>query len=127
MGTRSIIVFQSQGVRYLVIYQQYDGYPSGVGKVLVNFIKSKKFVNGYNDKETQFNGFGCFLAQYICHIKNGEAGNAYIYPITQELNEEFNYTVTWVEGDKPEDDHFTFKCGDSKEMTLDEFEQYCEV
>ncbi len=120
MGTRSYILFQDKTAKYMLIYQQYDGYPSGVGMKLVKFIKSKQFVNGYNDKDTQFNGFGCFLAQYICHIKCGVAGGAYVHPIDQKLDEEFNYVVTCQD-----DDTMTFSVNGSKEMTLDEFERFC--
>lgn len=81
---------------YMVIYFQYDGYPEGVGKNLTDFIESKTMVNGYNDKEKQFNGFGCFLAQYIAKFKDG-VGNMYVCAPDTVMNEEYNYVVTYNE------------------------------
>jgi hypothetical protein len=78
----------------MVIYQQYDGYPNGVAKWLIDFIKSKKMVKGYSNRDIQFNGFECLFAQYISRFKSG-AGGLYIYPPNANMNEEYNYILTY--------------------------------
>jgi hypothetical protein len=120
MGTHSLILFQTKtnGLieKYVVIYQQYDGYPSGVGLKLVNFIESKKIVNGYSDKYVQANGFNCLIAQYISSFKDG-AGNLYVEPMTTILDEEWNYIVTFDENTKS----FVMQVNDGEEMTFEQF------
>ena len=56
MGTRSTIKFYEsdsiEGTEQFLcaVYQQFDGYPEGVGKEIKDFIQSGKFVNGILDK-----------------------------------------------------------------------------
>ena len=62
----------------VVMYRQFDGYPSGQGKDLVEFLKDSKIVNGLggddlNSKKV-FNGAGCLAAQLIAHFKKGAGG-----------------------------------------------------
>ena len=56
MGTRSTIAFIDKRVtkdgkvytdELVRIYQQYDGYPSGVGKQLATWLSGKTIVNVY--------------------------------------------------------------------------------
>ena len=91
MGTRSTIAVYEGATHLVTIYQQYDGYPSCVGKALAEFIQSGKFVNGLGGKESLvFNGMGCFAAALIKHLKDGPGGT-YIVPKGQK--EEYNYKV----------------------------------
>ena len=104
MGTHALIKFRTvdkngKYKEYMVVYFQYDGYPQGVALNLIEFIQSKLIVNGYNNKDTQFNGFDCFIAQYIAKFKEG-AGNMYIYPIDTVMDEEYNYYLTYNEETK---------------------------
>ena len=64
------------------MYRQMDGYPSGMGVDLAEFLESGKIVNGISLGETQrvFNGMGCLAAQMVAHFKDG-AGGIYLYPI----------------------------------------------
>lgn len=92
MGTRSIITFKEDGQTLCSIYQQWDGYPTGVGLELAEFLKSKELVNGISgDRSTVFNGAGCLVAQYIAKHKT-EAGSFYITK-PDAVFEEFNYVV----------------------------------
>jgi hypothetical protein len=129
MGTHSLILFQertSSGdiIKYVVIYQQYDGYLSGVGLELVRFISSKKIVNGYAfGVDNQANGYECLIAQYISSYKKG-VGGLYIYPATTELNEDFNYVITYDANGSS----FTIKVNDDDEAPIEEYEKkYCEI
>ena len=98
MGTRSTIKFlrKKEGdklVPLVNIYQQYDGYISGVGYELANFLLSKKFINGYNynhENGKYANGFGCLIAQYIAEKKTG-IGKLYI--VEMDNLQEYNYQV----------------------------------
>lgn len=92
MGTRSTIAIYENTKHLVTIYQQYDGYPSGVGLQLAKFVNSGKLVNGLGgDKGLVFNGMGCLAAALIKEFKDGPGGT-YIVPEGQE-EEEYNYTV----------------------------------
>ena len=108
MGTRSTIafierrtnregkVFETELVR---VYQQYDGYPSGVGKELAVWLSGKIIINGFGMNQTDIlgccNGIGCMSAQFIRDFKVG-IGNLYI--TTDNDFEDYNYKVI-VEND----------------------------
>ena len=108
MGTRSItrVIDNDWGreTPLVTIYRQYDGYPEGHGKDVVDFITSRQFVNGYNDRFAEFNGAGCFAAALIAWLKTeGEgkisAGGVYLHAPNLEAKEEFNYTITIAKGE----------------------------
>ena len=93
MGTRSTTRFYNhEGKLLLAIYKQYDGYTSGWGQDLINFIKSGKFGNGIgmNSPEIFFNGYSDFVLQVITHFKIGCGG---IYATTEDDRQEYNYIV----------------------------------
>ena len=105
MGTRSLTrVFETYKnvktnkvvkEKLVTIYRQYDGYPSGMGMDLANFLVSGKVVNGINGDTTElvFNGAGCLSAQLIAELKDGP-GNVYIYPIdSKDCGEEYVYHI----------------------------------
>lgn len=120
MEARALVKFQSIDTDgklnvYIVIYFKYDGHPEGVAKDLIQFIKSKKWsmINGYNDQYKQFNGFGCFLAQYIAGFKDG----MYIRPPDTLMDEEYNYFLTYDE----RVEKFTIGMNQSDCFDIDEF------
>ena len=88
MGTRAIISVakREEGVSFseipekklVSIYNQYDGYPDGLGVTLANYLLGTKIVNGLGgNRDTVFNGLGCMAASIIAELKE-EAGNVYI-------------------------------------------------
>lgn len=94
MGTRSIIKFQNEGVTFVSVYQQYDGYPSEVGKSIADLLNSRDIVNGYTNKLVQANGAHCLAAQYVALRKKPQAGELYLYgPDASDMWEEYRYTV----------------------------------
>ncbi len=118
MGTRSLTrVFETYRdekknkqvkIQLVNMYRQYDGYPSGHGTELADFLKGGKVVNGISsdDKGIVFNGAGCLAAQMIAHFKDG-AGGFYIEPITaKNCGQEYEYEVI-VDFDTKE---VTMKC-----------------
>jgi len=80
----------------VTMYRQYDGYPSGHGQELADFLKSGKVVNGLGADRTGrvFNGAGCLAAQMVSHFKGDEAGGIYLYPNnTKDAWQNYEYHV----------------------------------
>lgn len=102
MGTRSTIKFvrpyvdkvgNKKEMPFVNIYQQYDGYISGVGYELAEWLLKKKLCNGFScdmDDNEYANGIGCLAAQFIRDHKE-ELGGLYI--TTLDDTEDYNYTV----------------------------------
>lgn len=125
----------------VTMYRQYDGYPSGHGSELANFIKSGRVVNGIpmGDTGKVFNGASCFAAQMISHFKGEKAGGIYIYSnSTKDAGQDYEYHV-FVDFNRRTIKLICFKQGytnklgkyvDKKrklfEGTADEFIQYLE-
>ena len=81
MGTRSLTFVYDGNVPVINIYRQFDGYPSGHGHELAQFLNSKILVNGYGEQNSaEANGMGCLAAQLIVQLKHG-VGGIYIYPV----------------------------------------------
>lgn len=79
----------------MTMYRQFDGYPSGMGNDLAEFLNEGKVVNGFSMNETQrvFNGAGCLAAQLVAHFKEG-AGGFYLHkPMSKNCGEEYTYYV----------------------------------
>ena len=101
MGTRSLTVFNNEmdNSEIVVLYRQYDGYPTGHGRDLFSFLNNIEIVNGIspNEKRKIANGMGCLAAQVISHFKE-ETGNFYLYSAgTRDIGEEFIYTLYYTE------------------------------
>ena len=102
MGTRSLtFVHDETGHKVINLYRQYDGYPTGHGQELAEFLNSGTMVNGLRvgeDKQTYFNGMGCLAAQLVSHFKQG-AGGLYLYPVTAEdCGQDYEYHVMYDDG-----------------------------
>ena len=95
MGTRCLTFVYDGNVPVINIYRQFDGYPSGHGHELAQFLNSKKLVNGYTDKlnSAEANGMGCLAAQLIVQLKHG-VGGIYIYPVAStDCFQDYEYHV----------------------------------
>ena len=101
MGTRSLTrVFQGR-TQIVNIYRQYDGYPSGHGKELAEFLALGPLVNGIcvGSSERVFNGPGDLAAQLVCHLKQGsatepEVGGIYLEaPSTKDAGQDYEYHI----------------------------------
>ncbi len=96
MSTNALIkVYDDYNNEIVLIYCHSDGYPESLGKILLNFSRSKKIVNGiknYNDNSIA-NGMECFAAQLVCHLKTGP-GHIYLYPqIRKDSLEDYIYSL----------------------------------
>lgn len=105
MGTRALIkihTLEGGVLRPLVcIYKQYDGYLTGLGATLHEFLSRKTMVNGYSpsaDPTTTTNGVGDLATQLIQELKNiTPLGGIYLYPIdTSDAGQDFTYTLTYA-------------------------------
>ena len=93
MGTRSTYRVIERGEyegkkwerKIVLLYVQFDGYPSGHPSETAEWLASGTVVNGLGvnpDNKLLFNGAGCLAAQLVAKIKDGPGG-AYLYPIQQ--------------------------------------------
>jgi len=92
MGTRSLTFFyesrQPDSQPLVAVYGQFDGYISGYGIDVSNFLQDMKVVNGFTSLETDgnhANGMGCLAAQFIAEIKDG-IGNIYIASVDTDTD-----------------------------------------
>ena len=97
MGTRSLTHIQNEhGTTLVTIYRQFDGYPSGMGQDLKDFLAPITLVNGIGQHDragTHANGVGCLAAQLLKHLKE-DIGGIYIKaPDSADCGEDYTYTV----------------------------------
>ena len=96
MGTRALTFVYDGETPIINLYRQYDGYPTGHGAELAEFLNGFKIVNGLGpDTPSRIaNGMGCLAAQLVSHFKGDEAGQFYLYsPQTVECGQDFEYHV----------------------------------
>lgn len=100
MGTRSLtIVSTVDGTKFLNMYRQFDGYPSGHGAELFEFLDGMQIINGISDQRAgeAANGAGCLAAQMVGHFKK-QIGGVYIYPVDAiDCGQDYTYHVTVTE------------------------------
>ena len=110
MGTRSLTKiieryedFQTKEKKektLTTMYRQYDGYPSGHGYELAEWLSKFTIVNGIRlGEERQIaNGADCLAAQMFAHFKDGPGG-IYLYsPDASDVGEEYIYKIYIEEG-----------------------------
>jgi len=94
MGTRCLTFVYDGGTPVINMYRQFDGYPSGHGAELAEFLSGFEIVNGYGEVKPKLaNGMGCLAAQLIAHFKQS-VGGFYIHPVTDtDCWQEYEYHV----------------------------------
>ena len=97
MGTRSLTFVYDGNKPMINMYRQFDGYPSGHGAELAEFLQPFQIINGIGgdqNKPGKFaNGMGCLAAQMIAHFKNS-VGGFYIHPVTDtDCWQDYEYHV----------------------------------
>lgn len=96
MGTRSITTIVDNGRKIVTMYRQFDGYPSGHGEELFDFLAPMKLCNGIGTQQSTgkwANGAGCLAAQMIAHFKTGIGGIYLETPRLKLAGEDFGYEV----------------------------------
>ena len=115
MGTRSLTyVYEGKKedwvLPFVCMYRQFDGYPTGHGAELAEFLNSGKIANGMN----------CLAAQLVANFKK-DSGGIYLYPprLKQDCWQEYEYHV-WED---------TVRVTDTEEILFEgnweEFEAFC--
>lgn len=101
MGTRSLtFVYEKYGqVQKPVVnmYRQFDGYPTGHGAELAEFLNGGRLVNGLiatkTVDEAVYNGMGCLAASMVAHFKQ-TPGGFYIHPVDViDCGQDYEYHV----------------------------------
>lgn len=96
MGTRSLTFVYDDNKAIINMYRQFDGYPSGHGQELAEFLGSFAAVtNGIRMGDTRktANGMGCLAAQLVSNFKT-EVGGFYLYPTSaKDCGQEYEYHV----------------------------------
>lgn len=140
MGTRSLtFVYEKYGqVQKPVcnMYRQFDGYPTGHGAELVDFLTKGKLVNGLSlaNNEIVFNGMGCLAAQMVAYFKD-EAGGFYLHPTdVTDCGQDYEYHIFDKNGELYIEVYncgcnFFGMSGDSRDLefkgNLKEFTEFC--
>jgi len=99
MGTRSLTYVYDGETPIVCMYRQFDGYPTGHGAELAEFINAGRLVNGISLKEKQivFNGMGCLAAQMIAHFKQ-TPGGFYIHAVDLDQDSWQDYEYHLYDG-----------------------------
>ena len=110
MATRALINFveREDGVTFsehpgvdkihVQIYNHYDGYPSGLGVTLADYLQGFTVVNGLSSGQGKVaNGIGCLAAQTVQYLKDGP-GNIYLHKPGKMDWEDYEYFIWCKEG-----------------------------
>ena len=99
MGTRSLtFVYEKYGQIQKPVcnmYRQFDGYPTGHGAELAEFLNGGELVNGLGVErdQLQFNGMGCLAASMVAHFKQ-TPGGFYIHPVDiTDCGQDYEYHI----------------------------------
>ena len=101
MGTRSLTFVYDGQEPIINMYRQYDGYPTGHGAELAEFLAPFTLVNGLGINETRkvANGMGCLAAQLVANFKS-EAGGFYLYPTSAvDCGQDYEYHIYNKDGE----------------------------
>lgn len=102
MGTRSLTtVYEEDGKPLVTLYRQMDGYPTGHGAELCEFLRGIIITNGIGtEARTQrtANGAGCLAAQIIANLKTG-VGSIYVVRGARGHGEEWRYGIWPIVGE----------------------------
>lgn len=96
MSTCSLTFVKDDTNRVVMnMYRQCDGYPSGLGAELYEFLKDIKMVNGIvPGSEKIANGAGCLAAQIVAHFKDGPGGVYLHHPSSKDCGQDYEYHIT---------------------------------
>lgn len=102
MGTRSLTRVIEDRKTLVCMYRQMDGYPSGHGQELAEFLHGIQMVNGIGKEKPRIaNGYSCLAAQLVAHFKT-EPGSIYLYPAdTEDAGQEYEYEIHGKFGNPP--------------------------
>lgn len=99
MGTRSVTHVMDEGETIVSMYRHMDGYPSGHGQDLKDFLAGMVVGNGIgvNTPLRYANGMGCLAAQMVESFKEG-AGGIYLVKTGRDAGQDYDYFISLVNG-----------------------------
>jgi|688.fasta_scaffold227587_2 hypothetical protein len=105
--------------KLVLMYAQYDGYPTGHPMDTAKWLASGKVVNGYgaNEKKLVFNGAGCLAAQLVAKFKDS-VGGYYIHPMNHRGQCWENYTYDIIIKEDKSIEYICYEIGGSKKITF---------
>ena len=128
MGTRSLTYVYDNNEPIVCMYRQFDGYPSGHGKELAEFLKPIEIVNGLRpggDENKIANGAGCLAAQMVAHFKD-EPGGIYLQSVT---NQDYDW-IDYIYRIYVDSNTLTYKVSVDSELekcSIGKFIDFCEA
>jgi hypothetical protein len=104
MATRAVVRVLDDDKKVIVnIYKHWNGYPSGLGAKMADFLTGFTVVQGLGADPAGkvANGMGCLAAQLVAYLKTAP-GDVYLIPATPEgaRGEDYVYTVGRAETGK---------------------------
>lgn len=123
MGTRCLTYVYEGKTPLMCLYRQFDGYPSGHGAELADFLNKIEVFNGIPGKPKMgefANGMGCLAAQLIGHFKKS-VGGFYIHSVENGVGVDYEYHVYENKVVVIEFDEVVFS------GTWEEFAEYCKA
>ena len=100
MGTRSLTFVYDEKDVIINMYRQHDGYPTGHGAELAEFLSQFRMTNGihrvqhHKTGDKIANGMGCLAAQLVSHFKGSDAGQFYLYPANAtDCGQDYEYHI----------------------------------
>lgn len=128
MGTRSLTYVYADNEPLVCMYRQFDGYPSGHGKELAEFLKPMEIVNGLRPGGTEnkiANDAGCLAAQMVAHFKD-EPGGIYLQSVT---NQDYDW-IDYIYRIYVDSNTLTYKVSvdnELKKCSIGKFIDFCEA
>jgi hypothetical protein len=126
MGTLSLTYVYDNKEPLVCMYRQFDGYPSGHGKELAEFLSAIEIVNGLRSgsQSKVANGAGCLAAQMVGHFKT-DAGGIYLQSVTNRDYDWIDY-IYHVYVDSETLSVTVEIQNELKPTTVAKFKKYCE-
>lgn len=96
MSTRSNTIIKTGNQKIMCMYRHSDGYPTGHGQDLVDFLEGMEIVNGISvphGEQKAANGMSCLAAQIVAEFKV-DIGGIYLVPPVGPLTSEHDYCYT---------------------------------
>lgn len=95
MGTKSLTYVYDGEDAVVCVYGHMDGYPSGLGADLADFLSGFDVVNGFGRARRKLaNGMGCLAAQLVAHLKTATGGFYLLSPKTElGYGEDYSYHI----------------------------------
>jgi hypothetical protein len=120
----------------MCLYRQFDGYPSGHGAELADFLNKIEVGNGILGKPEMgefANGMGCLAAQLVAHFKKS-VGGFYIHSIESGsggVDYEYHVYPDKIVVTESDEDVFSGSCIDFAEYckfgSWIDFAEYCKA